>query len=178
MDLKLLRRCLLEELGRLHHSTLSVGELLPDIERAIGWQGMLDPVAQCEARQLETFRRMFKRFESVPAENFGPALAGLLAEVREDLSRQSNVYPPAAVDFRLLAGLAKLLHYKIAVLRSAILAARLIGTREIEEEFERCLGEESENIGLLIDLAGNTLHLCCADSSDEIARAMTHTHAG
>lgn len=175
MNLKLLRGCLLEDLGRLYHTTRGLGGLLSKTEHAIGLPGLraaLEEMAGSEANQEEEFHQWFDRFKAVAPENPGPAVAGLLAEMQEDLHRQSGMYPPAAMDFRLLAGLNKIVHYKLATLRSAIIAARLLDAREIESELENCLEEEYQKAKRLAELADDMLRHCGADSAEEVAEAI------
>jgi ferritin-like metal-binding protein YciE len=176
MNLKLLRGCLLEELGRLSHTTRGLGELLSKTEHAIGLPGLrvaLAEMARSEANQEREFHRLFVRFEAVAPEKPSPAVAGLFVEMQEDLHRQSGVYPPTAMDFRLLAGLNKIVHYKLATLRSAIIAARLLEAREIESELERCLEQEYQKAKCLSEFADDLLRHCGAESREEIAEAIT-----
>lgn len=174
MNLKLLRGVLLEELGRVHHVTRGLCRMLVETERVVGLHGTLENMAEREDAQLHEMQRMFARFEAVVPESPGTAAMGLMTEMREELCRHSAMYPPAAMDFHLLAELNKLVHHKLAALRAALIAARLLEADEIERMLDQCLQEEVEHSRALTGLAEETLRMCGADCEAEIGGVMAH----
>jgi hypothetical protein len=118
--------------------------------------------------------RMFARLEAVVPENPGAAALGLMVEMREELCRHSGMYPPAAMDFRLLAELNKLVHHKLAALRAALIAARLLEADEIESMLDHDLQEEVEHSRVLTELSAEMLRMCGADCAAEIGGMLAH----
>jgi hypothetical protein len=145
--------------------------MLPETEHVLGQQEILARMAESERSQIGDIRRLFERFEAPIPEGHGQVIPALLEEMREELCRQSGMYPPAASDFRLLAGFGRLVHHKLAALRSGIIAARLMEAHEVEEELNRCLREEVGNSKCLVELASGALRLCSASTREEMAGA-------
>jgi len=174
MNLKLLRGCLLEELGRAWHLTSRLKEILPQADGAIRVSGRLEGFVAEETRQQRVLKNLFTRFQAAIPEQAGPAITGLLAEMREELHRESAMYPPAAMDFRLLSGLNRIVHQKLSTLRSAIVAAHLLDAREVEEALQKCLEADEETSRDLVSLAAGLLHQCSAESAVEMASAPIH----
>jgi hypothetical protein len=163
---------LLEELGRVHHVTRSLCRMLAETEHIVGLHGALTRMAGNEEEQSHELQRMFARYEAVVPESPGAAALGLMAEMREELRRHSGMYPPAAMDFRLLAELNKLVHHKLAGLRSALIAARMLEADEVARMLDHCLREEVEHSRELTELAIDILRLCGAEAHDEALMAM------
>lgn len=174
MNLKLLRGVLLEELGRVHHVTRGLCRMLVETERVVVLHGALERMAEREDAQLHEMHRMFARLEAVVPENPGAAALGLMVEMREELCRHSGMYPPAAMDFRLLAELNKLVHHKLAALRAALIAARLLEADEIESMLDHDLQEEVEHSRVLTELSAEMLRMCGADCAAEIGGMLAH----
>jgi len=145
--------------------------MLVETEHIVGMQGALERMAEREHAQFLAMHRLFARFEAVVVESPGTATQGLMTEMHNELSRHSGMYPPAAMDFRLLSELNKLVHHKQASLRAGIVAARMLEAEEIERILVRCLDEEVEHCRALTELAEDTLRLCGADSEAEMDRA-------
>jgi ferritin-like metal-binding protein YciE len=122
--------------------------------------------------QVTELEGMFERLGCPSTGGTCGGVRGLLDELDTVAARESGAYPPIHGDSRFVAVLWKLLQYRMAACRVAIVTAHVLESWGIEERLKAAWERDRSLERVLSELMVQVLRLVCADTPDEASRAV------
>lgn len=122
--------------------------------------------------QITELEGMFTRLAWPSTGGVCGGVRGILEELDGVAARESGAYPPILGDSRFLSVLWKLLQYRMAACRVAMVTAHVLESWGIEEMLKASWERDRAFERVLSDLMGQVLRLACAETPAEANRAV------
>jgi hypothetical protein len=122
--------------------------------------------------QIEELEQVFERLGCASLGGTCGAVCGLLKELDTVAARESGAYPPIHGDSRFLAVLWKLLQWRMASCRVAMVTAHVLESWGVEEMLRTAWERDRAFERVVSELMVQVLRLACAETPEEAGRAV------
>jgi ferritin-like metal-binding protein YciE len=122
---------------------------------------------------MDRLEKVFRHFKIDPRRKHCLAMAGLIKEAQELLSKEEEA-DPSVLDAALITAAQKVEHYEIAY-GSVRTFARVLGTKDVQKLLQETLDEEELTDRKLTAEAEEAINLDAAETDVEIVREVEET---
>ncbi len=173
MNISLLNHMFLEELRDWRTAQIELQEVLPDMARAVTFEGLAYMIEKKEARiaaQLQHTKSIFEWLEASEQDGHCPGMQGIIVAIQALLSRRTTLAADAQ-DSRFIAILHQASHLQIAALQSLLGRVQLLQAMQIQKLLENFLFEELASAECIGSMAFAALRIETAEAEWEIEAA-------
>ena len=175
MNISALKTLLVDDLralGEAHRCSIERLEDFPFTALIPRVQAARDEFLRETRAQVGELESIFERLGWLSTGGTCGGVRGILEELDTVAARESGAYPPIHGDSRFLAVLWKLLQYRMAACRVAMVTAHVLESWGIEEMLKAAWERDRALERVVSELMVQVLRLVCAETPDEASRAV------